>query len=407
MRPLLFPDDQQFWFEALRSLGHTAYGGADIGEVMSTAEAITAGDYDGWHDQWLATADRVATVADRAAMAGHRVSAREGYLRASNYYRAAEFFLHGRPDDPRIPHAYDRSVTCFRTAAGLATPAIEPVEIPFEGTTLPGYFYHGSGSGTGERRPTVVMCNGFDGTVEELHFYGAVAATERGYHVLSFDGPGQPGPRHRQGMGFRPDWENVVGPVIDYALTRPEVDPDHIALLGLSMGGELMPRAAAFEPRPNALIALDGVYDLGDFVTAAIPGDRTTIDPRLLAKQDLELDTVIADQMTADPTVRWMMEQGMWTCNEPTPRAFCAAFLEYHLRDGIAEQISCPTLVCAAEEDLFFSGQPERLFEHLTCKKTLIEFTTAEGAGAHCQSGGQRLAFARIYDWLDEVFGRR
>ncbi|MFD0578687.1 alpha/beta hydrolase family protein [Dactylosporangium darangshiense] len=251
------------------------------------------------------------------------------------------------------------------------------------------------------------MCNGFDGTVEELHFYGAVAAIERGYHVLSFDGPGQPGPRHRQGMGFRPDWEDVVGPVIDYALTRPEVDPDHIALLGLSMGGELMPRAAAFEPRPNALIALDGVYDLGDFVTAAIPGDRAIIDPRLLAPEDPELDTVIAGLMTADPTVRWMMEQGMWTCNAPSPRAFCAAFLAYHLRNGIAEQIACPTLVCAAEQDLFFSGQPERLFEHLTCKKTLLSFTSAEGAGAHCQSGGQRLAFARIYDWLDEVFGRR
>ncbi|WP_433200322.1 alpha/beta hydrolase family protein [Dactylosporangium sp. CS-047395] len=403
MRPLLFAENDSFWFETLRNFGHAAYGGADFGEVVTTAQNITAGDYDGWHDQWLATADRIATVADKAAAAGHRVSAREAFLRAANSYRSAEFFLHGHPDDPRIAHAYERSVTCFRIAAGLMTPPIEPIAIRYESTTLPGYFYRAAD----EPRPTIIMCNGFDGTVEEMHFYGAAAAVERGYHVLSFDGPGQPGPRHREGLGFRPDWEHVVGPVVDYALSRPEVDRDHIALLGVSMGGYLMPRAAAFESRVNALIALDGVYDLGDWVAAALPVDRPALDRRLRATVDEDLDRVIADRMAAEPTVRWLMEQGMWNFDAPSPRAFGASFLDYHLRDGIAEQIACPTLVCSAEDDLFFRGQPERLHEHLTCKKTLMPFSSAEGAGAHCQSGAQRLAFARIYDWLDEVFGRR
>ena len=48
MRPLLFPDDQQFWYETLRALGHTAYGGADFGEVVTTAQRITAGDCGSW-----------------------------------------------------------------------------------------------------------------------------------------------------------------------------------------------------------------------------------------------------------------------------------------------------------------------------------------------------------------------
>ena len=80
-----------------------------------------------------------------------------------------------------------------------------------------------------------------------------------------------------------------------------------------------------------------------------------------------------------------------------------SATLEYHLRNGIAEQISCPTLVLDAEEDMFFKGQPEELYEHLTCPKTFLRFTAAEGAGAHCQVGAQRLAFGRIYDWLDDT----
>ena len=61
-------------------------------------------------------------------------------------------------------------------------------------------------------------------------------------------------------------------------------------------------------------------------------------------------------------------------------------------------------LVCDAATDMFFDGQPRLLFDHLTCPKTLLEFSDEEGAGAHCQTGAQRLAFARIYDWLDDVF---
>ena len=80
-----------------------------------------------------------------------------------------------------------------------------------------------------------------------------------------------------------------------------------------------------------------------------------------------------------------------------------AAAQAYHLRGGIAEQIQCPTLVCDAEKDLFFNGQAQQLYDHLTCRKTLMKFTDAEGAGAHCEVGASRLAFARMYDWLDET----
>ncbi|HEX4250418.1 MAG TPA: dipeptidyl aminopeptidase, partial [Pseudonocardia sp.] len=74
MQQLLFPDDPQFWFETLRVFGHASYGGADFGEVVATSARITSGDYDSWHDAWLATAARVAGEAERAEAAGHLVS---------------------------------------------------------------------------------------------------------------------------------------------------------------------------------------------------------------------------------------------------------------------------------------------------------------------------------------------
>ncbi|MFI1915342.1 dipeptidyl aminopeptidase [Nocardia sp. NPDC020380] len=399
MRRLLFEDDAQFWFETLRLFGHASYGGADFGEVLSTASRITAGDYDGWHDAWLATAERVAAE----AAAAQPISARDGFLRASTYFRAAEFFLHGTPADPRIDYAYRRGVECF-DAAAARIPWLEPVEIPYETTTLRGYFYRAPGPGP---RPTLVMHNGFDGSAEELHYFGALGGHERGYHVLTFDGPGQPGAIHRDGLVFRPDWEQVVGPVLDFLLTDPGVDPARIGLLGVSLGGVLAPRAAAFEPRLAAVVAVDGVYDGSSVFTGLLGLERAELERRARAERDDEFDELIAAARAKSPVLRWACDHGRYVMGAPTDRRFLAAYLDYHVMDGIAERITCPVLVCEAADDLFFAGdtpeesEPRRLYRALTGPKRLSSFTAEEGADAHCHAGAQRLAVGRIFDWLD------
>jgi hypothetical protein len=82
-------DNESFSFETLRTAGFAAYGGADLGEVLTTASHIGEGDEESWHQAWKATAQRVAEIGERALASGHRVSAREALLRASNYYRTA------------------------------------------------------------------------------------------------------------------------------------------------------------------------------------------------------------------------------------------------------------------------------------------------------------------------------
>jgi len=112
-------EDPQFSFQTLRMLGSAEVGQAEVGEVLRTAERIVEGDFESWHREWLATAERVEAIGDGCNGRGHTVSAREAWMRAGNYYRAAEFYLHGDPDDPRILDLSRRSVACFDRALDL------------------------------------------------------------------------------------------------------------------------------------------------------------------------------------------------------------------------------------------------------------------------------------------------
>lgn len=119
--------DQTFSFELLRATSYAPYGGAEIGECLATAARIREGDFESWHVEWRRTAERVNAVAARALSDGHRLSAREAFLRASNYYRTAEFFL--APDDPRqlviavrLPRIHLRPPTCRPAPAAPVSP---------------------------------------------------------------------------------------------------------------------------------------------------------------------------------------------------------------------------------------------------------------------------------------------
>jgi dienelactone hydrolase len=378
----MFDTDESFSFETLRAVGYTVYGGADIGEVMATAARITPGDWESWYREWRALADRIAVIADDCAAKGHSVSANSAYLRASNYYRTAEFFLRDDPvNDPRVAETAARAITAFRAAPQIQEQWAQ-VQIPYEGIELSGYFLNVSGDKPG---PTLVAHGGYDSTVEEMFFTVGEAARRHGWNCLIFEGPGQGAALRINKLPFRYDWEAVVTPVIDVALNLRGVDPDRIALLGMSMGGYLAPRAAAFDHRIAACIAYDGVLDFA----AAVP-------PKPV------IDNVIANPAGAPTGTRWAVLNGLWTFAVSTAQEMIDKATDYNLTP-VVEQITCPTLVCDAEKDQFFVDQPQQLYDALRCPKTLLKFTTAEGAEEHCHEGALTLFHQRMFDWLDET----
>ncbi|MET9535436.1 alpha/beta fold hydrolase [Streptomyces sp. NPDC006649] len=382
-------DDESFSFEALRAAGYATYGGAELGEVLVTCRQVPEGDEEAWSHQWAATAARVERIGRDALAAGHRVSAREALLRASNYYRTADFYRRADPaNDTESARLAKASRRTFADAAALLDIQARAVRIPYEGTTLPGYLFLADESG--EPRPTVLYHGGYDSTLEEGYLALAAGALRRGYHVLVFDGPGQGSTVREQGLHFRPDWEAVVTPAVEFALTLPEVDTDRIALIGTSLGGYLAARAVAFEHRIAACVLHDGVYDVHATFEAVT---------RAAAEVPGGLDTVMAQSVSA----RWLVRNGLWTLGVSGVDELVEAFRAYTL-EGVAERVTCPTLVLEAENDQFFAGQPQRVLAALTCPKELISFREEEGGGEHCHEGAVALWHQRAFDWLDTVF---
>jgi alpha-beta hydrolase superfamily lysophospholipase len=389
-------------FQVLRAAGSAPYGGSDLGECIATARRIKPGDLGSWHDGWVRTAEETARLAERADKAGERETARLAYLRASSYYRTAGVMLLAPPLDPRLAETNSLQTEMFHRAGTLMEQPPEVLEIPFEQTTLPGYFFRPDASD--HQRATVILTGGYDGTVEELYFSNAAAALARGYNVLAFDGPGQGGSLIKQGLTLRPDWENVVRPVVDYALGRRDVDPTRIALIGPSLGAHLAPLPArSIGLRPASLTAAPS-FNLHAAFLRRLP---SPLARRVAANSPgaIKVLRILAGYLIKKPTAGWALRRGLLVHGLDEPLTFIDSLREYTLA-GRAEHISCPTWVCGAEGDEI-SESAQQLVAALTCEKEYVEFTAAEGAGDHCEAGARTLYHARSFTWLDTILRPR
>jgi pimeloyl-ACP methyl ester carboxylesterase len=394
--------NESFSFETLRAAGSAPYDGADLGEVMAAARAIRNGNESDWFRAWRDTADRVHRIADDALANGHRVSARSAFLRASNYYRTAEFFRRKNASCDTEALAVARlSRETFATAIALMDRPAHRIEIPYGSATLPGYLFLVDDSG--RPRPTVVYTNGYDSTAEESWFAIAAAALQRGYNVLAYDGPGQGAVIRENGVAFRHDWEAVLTPVLDYCEHQLEIDSDAVALFGYSMGAYLVARAAAFDHRAAALILDDGIYDFHQAYVSALPG---WLMRQILAGKDTVANRIMSALAATRTQVRWALNNGVWTMGADSYADLIRRTADYSLA-GIADRITAPTLIMDAEEDQFLAGQPAVLAAAMSAPTTLGRFTTAEGAGEHCHVGSLPRAHQVIFDWLDTTLATR
>lgn len=379
-------NDMDFAFQWL--MGSAVHGGAGVGESFYAASCMKDGDPVSWEHEFSELGDRVRARGEAALTAGHVISGREALLRATVYYRAMLASM--RPNNPGFKPTVARMRECFRRGSSLLEPPVERIEIPFEGAVLPGYFQKASV----DDRPcqTLMMFGGGETFTEDLYYFIAPAAIRRGYNFMTLDLPGQ-GDLPFHGIYFRPDFETPMKHIVDYALSRPDVDPERLAAYGISAGGYMVPRAATRERRIKACVAnsmISNMYNIFRF--SQIPRIRGLI--RLLAAWkvpfQLRMIELIAWRWGLDSKdFRMLVEKNRNVFFDPS-------------------EIACPTLILIGEGE---NANQEIRRQQLHAmevmpdpRNKMIVGPMDEGAASHCMGENLSLMSALVFDWLDEVF---
>ncbi|OKL63202.1 hypothetical protein UA08_01146 [Talaromyces atroroseus] len=391
-----FPQNPSFSYEAMRAAGVCNFGGADLGEVISICSRIPSGNEDRWLQEWRSAADRAATNARISLSKGNKPGARDAFLRASNYYRTAEFYRREDPVNDELSKTLSELCSAMFFSAVEQMPyTLEKVSIPYEGTTLPGIFVRSNKAQT--PAPTLILNGGFDSVKEEVCLTFGAPALELGFNVLAFDGPGQGEALRQQKLVFRHDWEKVITPVMDYTLSRPDVDQTKVFLYGISMGGYLVPRAVAYEHRAAAIILNDGIYDFG----SAFRNQSFGIGKFLADNHwDATFKTLARLIMRRNTGFKWALLNGQWVYG--LPEAGILRESDKYTLEGIVGNIKTPALILDAPDDHFLKGQPEELYKRLECEKTLVQLTRDEGASLHCHIGSAARLNQVVGDYLME-----
>jgi pimeloyl-ACP methyl ester carboxylesterase len=399
-------NDSEFSFILLETLAHSEGHGASAGEVLTAANTIEYGNFESFYSSFYGMANRVKAIADTINPHRFPVSAREAYFRVATYFRAADFFLHGNISDPRIYSLWDSQTAAFNKAISLLPVPGQRITLQGNGFQIPAIFYGPPNSDCNKPRTTVLVGNGYDASQEEsLHLIG-FDVLDRGWNFVTYEGPGQPTVRRDQGLGFIPEWWEVVTPVVDYLSTRPDVDMSSLALMGISFGASLAPRVAAYDHRFAAVIAIDGMYSL----QAAFEAD---ISPQLVelfkSGNQTTFDSVM-NQIRLDPTqpssIRWLIDQGLFAFNTRSPFNWFSQLGAYSL-DGFYGNITCPVFIGDGQDDLQVFGQAQVVADALGDLATLYKFNNSLGAGQHCQLGAGPYLAQVIWDWFQGVLDKK
>ena len=368
-----------FWI-----LGREIYDGSNREECLSTAARISNADAESWHREWSTLAEKVQHEAEDALQSDETEAARKAFLRACTYYRAPLFIM--SPKHPDFYQHVQAMQACFRSAGKLFNPIIEPIEVPFQEHALPGYFWKVDNSNT--PRPTLIVVGGIETWAEDCYFMIGPSGSARGYNVITADLAGQ-GMNPDKGLHFGARMEITAKALVDYALSRPEVNPGRLAIFGFSWGGHIAFKAARFDPRIQAMIANPPMPDVFRSVLAQQKGHNRH-----------------------DPISRTAFEQIVWRFGLKisfNPKDIAARFRKAwdYLNNGKVDVklIQCPVLLLAGEGEAPVTLDIVReCYQQLPHPmKKMVIFTREQGGEAHCQVDNLALPNQTIFDWLEHV----
>lgn len=375
---MYFPGNYRWSAGMINMLGCAPYGGSEIGELDRIGRMLKGRDPEddeAWFEACSKVATEVQAFADERAAGRYRHSAAHAYTRAAMYFHMAERFR--TPKDERALAAFRRGVECFHAFTRHTDLAIEIVEIPFEGGSLPGYFVHAQGAGA-QRRPCVVYFDGLDVTKEIQFLRGVPDLVRRGISCLVMDGPGTGEAIRFRGQVLRHDYEVAGSACIDWLERRADVDPARIGVVAISLGGYYAPRIASLEPRYAACIAWGAIWDYH-------------------ATWKRRIDAAFRTSLSVPG------HHIMWILGVDTLDAALAKLEPFRL-DGVVQRMRCPFLIVhGADDEQVPLRDAEALYRASgSPDKTLRVFTAEEGGAQHCQRDYLTKVVAVMWDWFED-----
>jgi pimeloyl-ACP methyl ester carboxylesterase len=308
-------------------------------------------------------------------------------INAAFYYRAAEFYSF--PDDPDKERLYDVFIDLFYDA--IRDEAIERLRIPFHRTFLPALRVRP----TTAHKGTIVMHGGFDSYIEEFYSWMRFFA-DHGYEVIAFEGPGQGAALKKQGLTLNHEWEHPTKAVLDYLRLTD------VTLLGISMGGWLCFRAAAFDPRIKRVIASAVAYDyllFPGFVARALMNFFFRHCRNFTNRMTLK-------KMKKDQMHKWAIGNLMYITATDTPMDAVDVISQFNGKNLHSEMVRQNVLILTGAKDHFIPGKMHRMqVAALTDAGSVTGriFTEKEQAHNHCQIGNIGLALDVMVQWIDRV----
>lgn len=310
--------------------------------------------------------------------------------RAAFHVRAAEFFVRG--DDPDKQPLRTRFVELLLRSRSMNDRDCD--RIPFGDGWLPAYRFR-----TENAKGTIVLFGGFDSYIEEL-FPIMDQLNTAGWDVVGFEGPGQGGALEDAGLTFDVAWERPVAAVLDHYRL------DAVCLLGISLGGGLAVRAAAFEPRVKLMICDDVLSDFLDVSLKQVSVlRRLALSALLRAGADAAVDALAHRAMRHSPALDWGLHQGMHVFGVESPAAFLKTAARFRTA-AYSQRVTADSLLLAGAEDHYVPlTQFHQQLAALTGARSVSGhiLTRADQAQDHCHVGNVGLSIDLITGWLDHM----
>jgi len=352
-------------------------GGSGLKDMRSIAPRLKS--YSDIKREFLAIADR--------ALAEGRT------LNAAYYYRSAEFYMWA--GEPAKKPTRQKFIDLLRKELNIKEDACHMV--PYEDGAvkgrLPAYRFRSENP-----KGVVVIHGGGDSYIEEF-LPVILYIAEQSYDIVAFDGPGQGGALEDEGMPMTAEWHKPVKAVLDY------FGLDEVTLIGISLGGCLALRAAAFEPRVKRVVAFDVYYDYLEAVTGRLNPARRVLFRAMIQGPAPLVNAMARRRMKKNLAAEWVIKEGMHSTRVKTPSEFYHKYMGFTTVD-ISRLVRQDVLVLAGTEDVFIPvDQFYRQIEALKNARSVTArlFTRAEEAQSHCQVGNLGLALSVIFGWVDSV----